>query len=224
MNASPAANAPRRRSWKKIGLWTGGVLALILIAAAMAGPIMSQVERPEYRTIKSEAALEIRAYSPMIAAETEVAGERREAINEGFRRIAGYIFGGNAPRSKIAMTAPVEQQARGQTIAMTAPVEQQARSEGWSVRFIMPKSYSLATLPAPTDTRVRLVPVAPRKVLVIRFSGSADDGLIAAKMAELRSYAAAQDLTTTGEPILAFYNPPWTLPPLRRNEIQFEVR
>lgn len=87
------------------------------------------------------------------------------------------------------MTAPVEQQARGGTIAMTAPVEQQVRAAGWSVRFLMPKSYSLATLPAPTDTRVRLVPVAPRKVLVIRFSGTADDSLIATNMAELRAYA-----------------------------------
>lgn len=213
-----------RVSKRRIVFIAGMGLLLMLIAGVAAGPIMSRVEQPEYQVSKADGAFELRTYPQMIAAEVDVAGPRQEAIRNGFRMIAAYIFGANAPAAKIAMTAPVEQQARGQTIAMTAPVEQQARSEGWSVRFIMPKSYSLATLPAPTDTRVRLVPVAPRKVLVIRFSGSADDGLIAAKMAELRAYAAAQGLATTGEPILAFYNPPWTLPPLRRNEIQFEVR
>ena len=160
----------------------------------------------------------------MIAAEVDVNGPRQEAIRDGFRQIAAYIFGANTPAAKTAMTAPVEQQARGETNAMTAPAEQQASSERWSVRFIMPKSYSLATLPAPTDTRVRLVPLAPRKVVVIRFSGTADDELITAKMAQLRSYATGQGLTTMGEPILAFYNPPWTLPILRWNEIHWEVR
>ena len=87
---------------------------------------MSRVEQPEYQIINSNGPIEIRSYGPMIAAEAEVRGERKAAINEGFRLIAGYIFGNNAPHSKIDMTAPVQQQ-RQQTIAMTAPVTHPGR-------------------------------------------------------------------------------------------------
>ena len=85
----------------------------------------------------------------MIAAEAVVQGERKFAINEGFRLIAGYIFGKNEPQAKIAMTAPVEQQ-KSQKIAMTAPVTQQGK-EILDVRFIMLKSWTMQTLPAPAD-------------------------------------------------------------------------
>ncbi len=199
-----------------------GIAVIVAIAGAAAGPIMSQVEQPGYSVSRSEGAIEIRQYGPLIAAEVEVGGERSVAINEGFRLIAAYIFGANKPNAKIAMTVPVEQRAK-QTIAMTAPVTQRSRDNGWTVRFIMPKSWTMETLPIPTDERIKLVPVAAKKMLAIRFSGTADDTLIAAKTSELRKYAADHRLPVTGEPVLAFYNPPWTLPVFRRNEIMLEL-
>ena len=87
---------------------------------------MSRVEQPDYKVEKQDGSIEIRSYGPMIAAEAVVEGERKPAINEGFRLIAGYIFGKNEPQAKIAMTAPVEQQ-KSQKIAMTAPVTSKAR-------------------------------------------------------------------------------------------------
>jgi hypothetical protein len=164
----------------------------------------------------------VREYAPQIAAEAEVKGERKEAIQDGFRLIAAYIFGGNRPNTRIAMTAPVEQQA-SQKIAMTAPVTQQAGNGTWNVRFIMPKEWTLETLPAPNDERVRLVPVPGRKMLAIRFSGIADDNAIARRTAELLQYAKDRKVAVRGEPLLAFYDPPWTLPFFRRNEILFEI-
>ncbi len=91
------------------------------------------------------------------------------------------------------------------------------------VRFIMPKSWTIETLPAPTDERVRLLPVSAKRMVVIRFSGTADDARIAAKTAALRMYATEYKLAVIGEPVLAFYNPPWTLPFFRRNEIMLEI-
>ena len=105
---------------KKIYVSLAVVAAVLLIAAAAAGPIMSSVEQPDYKVTMSDGAIEIRSYGPMIAAEAEVKGERKAAINEGFRLIAAYIFGANKPNAKIAMTAPVQQQG-AQKIAMTAP-------------------------------------------------------------------------------------------------------
>ncbi len=183
---------------------------------------MSRVEQPEYKTESRNGPIEVRSYGPMIAAEATVQGDRKTAINEGFRLIAAYIFGKNEPREKIAMTAPVEQQKK-QTIAMTAPVIEQGEGNSWTVRFIMPKSWSMETLPVPSDPRVSLKPIPARRFLVITFSGLARDAKIEKETGELKEYAAAHKLPTVGEPVLAFYNPPWTLPFLRRNEIMLEL-
>ncbi len=134
---------PRRRKWI---YWLGAIAVASLVAAAAAGPIMSQVEQPDYTVEASDGPFEVRLYGPMIAAEATVAGERKEAINAGFRLIAAYIFGANKPNAKIAMTAPVQQQQQ-ETIAMTAPVTQQGAGNSWNVSFIMPKSWTMETLP-----------------------------------------------------------------------------
>ena len=224
-----------RRSPRRFALYALAGLVVVVVGVACAGPLMSRVEQPDYRVAAADGAIEVRDYGAMIAAEAEVRGDRADAIQEGFRLIAAYIFGTNRPRARIAMTAPVEQQAAppsGQKIAMTAPVIQQASGQGagspaangpWTVRFIMPREWTLETLPTPTDERVQLVPMPARRMVVIRFAGAADDALIAARTAELARYAREQGLPVIGAPVLAFYNPPWTLPFMRRNEIMFEV-
>ena len=202
-------------------LWAiGGAVFIVATAAASAGPIMSRVEQPEYTVASSKGSIEIREYGQLIAAEAEVAGERQAAINQGFRLIAGYIFGANKPNAKIEMTAPVQQE---QTIAMTAPVTQQDDGQTWKVRFIMPKKWTMETLPAPDDTRVKLVEVPAKRIASIRFTWSATANRLAEKTSELREFARENNLTTSGEPVFAFYNPPWTLPFLRRNEIMLEL-
>jgi SOUL heme-binding protein len=199
-------------------------VVMVLIAALAAGPIMSRVEQPKYDVIERDGTIEIRVYDSMIAAETSVSGDRKPAIEEGFRRIAGYIFGANKPRAKIANTAPVGQ-ATNQKIAMTAPVTQQAGSaQDWTVSFIMPAEWTLQLLPEPNDARIKLVAIPMRKMIAITFSGTATDAAIAAKIRELRDYADRKNLQIIGEPVLAFYNPPWTLPLLRRNEVLFGLR
>ncbi len=191
-------------------LWIAlGIVVLASVAAIAAGPLMSRVEQPKYEVVDASGAIELRTYAPMVIAEVETTGERRPAIEEGFRRIAAYIFGRNASATKIAMTAPVAQQSVG--------------AQQWTVSFIMPAQWSLATLPAPGDSGIRLVPVASRKMIAITFPGTATTELIAAKTRELRDYAAAKGIKVTGEPLLAFYNPPWTLPILRHNEVLFAL-
>jgi hypothetical protein len=145
---------------------------------------MSRVEQPEYKIESSDGAIEVRSYGPMIAAEAVVEGERKAAINEGFRLIAAYIFGGNQPNAKIAMTAPVQQQK--QTIAMTAPVTQQGTGNAWTVRFIMPRSQTMETLPAPNDARISLKPIPASRYVAIRFSGLATNEAIAKRTDKLR--------------------------------------
>lgn len=201
--------------------WIAGLSGLLLVAFATAGPIMSRVEQPDYKVETSAGSIEIRSYGPMIAAEATVGGERMTAIGEGFRLIAAYIFGANRPNAKIAMTAPVQQQK--QTITMTAPVTQQGGGNSWVVRFIMPKAYSIETLPVPSDPRITLRPLPSRRFVAVTFSGSASERSIDEHIQELRRYSSEHALLTIGEPLLAFYNPPWTLPFLRRNEVMLEL-
>jgi hypothetical protein len=201
--------------------WIAGILILLVMAGAAAGPIMSRVEQPEYKIEASDGAIEIRSYGPTIAAEAVVEGERKAAINEGFRLIAAYIFGANKPNAKIEMTAPVLQQK--QTIAMTAPVTQQGSGAAWTVRFIMPKSWTMETLPIPTDARVSLRPIPARRFVALTFSGIATNEAIEKRTEQVRRYAADHKLSAIGEPLLAFYNPPWTLPFFRRNEVMLEL-
>ncbi len=207
---------------KTLMVIAGGALAII-VAAALTGPLMSRVEQPNYLVVTSEGSVEIRKYDAMIVAETEVQGERKTAINQGFRLLAAYIFGANQPNTKIAMTAPVQQQP-SQAIAMTAPVTQQSGDGNWVVRFTMPKAWTMETLPLPNDTRIRLVNVPPARFLALRYSGFASDETVKAKTAELRDHASRHGLKITDVPVIAFYDPPWTLPFLRRNEIMFEMR
>lgn len=194
----------------------------VLILAVLAGPIMSNVEQPDYKLVKSKGNIEIRDYAPMILAEVEVSGERKQAISEGFKILADYIFGNNTSNKKMEMTAPVTNEL-SEKMAMTAPVLQEQHMDKWKVRFVMPKKYSFETLPKPNSKNVILIPLTARRFVVIRFSGLADDENIKLHTEELKAYIGAEKLKPIGGPLLAFYNPPWTLPFLRRNEVMIEI-
>lgn len=202
-----------------------GILTLFLVLLAMSGTIMSQVNEPKFKVIESHGNIEIREYEPLLVAEVRVEGERKEAISKGFRILADYIFGNNAPSQKISMTAPVMQQP-GEKIAMTAPVIQQAtdHSGHWKVSFVMPAGYTLETLPLPNNSQIEILSIPAKRYLVIRFSGLAGEESLKKHLEGLVKYTKQVNLKTVGEPIFAFYNPPWTLPFLRRNEIMLEIR
>jgi hypothetical protein len=202
--------------------WLLAALVVVLLGAALWGPIVSNVEHPKYRVVEGSRAIEIRDYAPMIVAEVKVSGERREAISTGFRIIADYIFGNNTAALKVPMTAPVTQEG-GEKIAMTAPVTQQGDEDTWRVRFIMPSSYTMETLPKPNNPTVRLKAIGAKRFAVIRFPGMAGEDSLRRHTKELEDFLSAKKLTPLSPPTYAFYDPPWTLPFLRRNEVLVEI-
>ena len=183
---------------------------------------MSNVEQPTYQVESSLDSFEIRRYAPMILAEVTLDGSREESISAGFRLLADYIFGNNVVEQRIAMTAPVEQK-RSKKIAMTAPVQQQEANGTWTVSFVMPAQYSMKTLPKPIDKRVLLREVSAKRYVAITFSGTSSEANIKEHEKRLQAYVDANQLSSVGSPKYAFYNPPWTLPFLRRNEILIEL-
>ena len=219
--------------------WTiiTSVTLTLLLGYAALGPAMSNVEQPKYRVISEQGNIQIREYSPSIVAEVQVQGEREEAISQGFRLLADYIFGNNKVEQDIAMTAPVTQQSgqkiamtapvtqrSSQKIEMTAPVKQQGLDGTWKVNFTMPSKYSMNTLPKPNNEKVTLHQVSSKKYIVIKFSGMGSNKNLASHEKELQEYISKNKIQTLSEPIYAFYNPPWTLAFLRHNEIMIEIK
>lgn len=181
-------------------------------------------EEPSFTTVIDEGAFQVRQYPALLVAETRIEGDRREASSTGFRILAEYIFGGNTRNQKIAMTAPVVQSPpAGEKIAMTAPVSQTATADAWIVRFTMPPGYTLDTLPKPNDSRVALSVAPATRVALVRFSGWADDRDFKRKLAELEQWMKKRRIKAIGAASLAQYNPPWTLGPLRRNEVMVAI-
>jgi hypothetical protein len=218
-------------------LFFGG--ALMATSAALA------VEEPKYAVLDQEAGFELRQYAPLIVAETWVDGDMDAASNKGFRIIADYIFGNNkAPTStqgeqgtqssKIAMTAPVtlEPDAQPLKLDMTAPVSVQAaavdstwvETQRWRVQFVMPGKYTLASLPIPNNSAVTLREVPGKTVAVATYSGLNTDSRIRKETRRLTDWLQKRKLVPVGPPQLARYDPPWTLPMWRRNEIHLEIK
>ena len=185
-------------------------------------------KEPDYSAEKLTRTVEIRHYGARLVAETTVAADEEAARNTGFRRLARYIFGANHADEKIAMTAPVVQQTgnkQGEKIAMTAPVSQESAGDGeWVIRFFMPADKSLESLPKPDDAEVRLVSVPPQTVAVCRFTGSPTRRAVASQTAELMNTLRDNGFEAIDTPAAWFYDPPWTVPALRRNEIAVPVQ
>ncbi len=187
--------------------WMLGLAILVACAFSLGGYVLA-VEEPAFSRVLMDGPYEVRDYPALVVAETLASGGQKEAASEGFRRLAGYIFGGNKSRRNIAMTAPV-----GQTLS----------ADGWVVRFTMPNGFLLPTLPEPADPSVKLSETPPTRFAVIRFSGLAGPEDVATRTVWLSNWIAQRKLTATGPATLAQYNPPWTLWFMRRNEVMIPV-
>lgn len=164
------------------------------------------VEEPSYRLLDQIGHIEIRHYDSVVQASTTLADSGK--TSDGFRRLAGFIFGNNAAEQKISMTAPVQETLGGATTEMA---------------FTMPAAYSMESLPIPNDSRVTLSEIPPRTVAVISFSGWATRGKVDRYQTQLAEMLQSMQIDAIGVPVLNQYNPPWTLPFLRRNEIMLEI-
>ena len=181
---------------------------------------MSNLEEPDYQVLQSELNIEIRLYKPMIIAEVNVEGIRKDAIRDGFRLIADYIFGNNTNGSRTKIPGRAK---NGLKIPMTAPVQQQSTGKSWQISFVMPSKYTIDSLPEPKNDRVKLKEILSKKFIVIQFSGKISNENLAEHEKQLMNYIKAKDFKTYGSPKYAFYNPPWTLTFMRRNEVMLEI-
>jgi len=182
------------------------LLLILFTYAAMA------VEEPKYRVLLNEPPFEHRAYESFVVAETLLTGDFDSASRDGFRRIAGFIFGDNAAQS-----------GESRKLAMTAPVTVEPQKEGWRLHFVMPSTETLSTLPSPKNPAVRLRVMDPHQMAVVRFSGWTTQSAIEEQTKKLEQWMAMKKLLPAGQPQVARYNDPFTMPWRRRNEILIPV-
>jgi hypothetical protein len=206
--------------------WIGAIMGLLSFTGGCSSAQQQSgeykgYETPSYSVLESENGFEIREYKPALMAEVRVDGDRSESVNKGFRILAAYIFGENEPAAKVAMTSPVTQTKT--TIAMTSPVTQAKVGEEWLVQFMMPSKYTMQTLPKAKDSRIRFFMTKPSQKAAVVFSGFTNDSAVESQTQKLKDWAAARGLKTTGEPVIAYYDDPFTFPWNRRNEIQLEL-
>ena len=167
------------------------------------------LEEPEYEVLSQHRGFEVRKYSKSVQARLLTPGNGWGGSSGGFRRIAGYIFGGNQSNRRIAMTAPVQ---------MWDTVD------GSMMSFTMPSEHSIEDLPSPNDKGVEIAEVDEYVVAVLPFSGFSRTSKAKRLMAKLESLVRKESLVANGSPILAVYdNPGTTLPFMRRNEIHLPL-
>lgn len=181
------------------------------------------LEKPKYKLLKKEGRFEIREYDPYLTSRITVnARDYNEAANRGFRPLANYIFGENISKDKIAMTAPVTTQPRSEKIAMTAPVTVSGDGE-YTVEFVIPRKYTVDTLPEPLDDQVSFHQHPPRTMAVVRFSGRFNQPNFEKHIRMLREWIQKEGLKEKAEPTIAGYDPPFTPWFLKHNEVLIEV-
>jgi effector-binding domain-containing protein len=184
------------------------------------------VDEPEFNSTFKNDNLEIREYAPKILAQVSVLGDFNEATSKGFKLLADFIFGNNISidgSSKIDMTAPVVVEPVSEIINMTAPVITEGINNEWVVSFVMPKEYSLSTLPKPNNKNITITRLPAEKYAVIVFSGLVRKSNYDEQVKLLKKFILKKNLKTIGLIQIARYNPPWTLPFFRRNELMIRI-
>lgn len=201
------------------------IIGTTLLAGCSVVGVRSGTEQPKYSVVERiDEGVEVRQYGARVAAEVTVNRRGRTASeNAAFGALAGYIFGKNKAQTDIAMTSPVQttssRASASEKIAMTSPVSTATTEGGMTMRFFLPSTYTTDTAPEPLNSKVSVVDVAPETVATLRFSGLRTSSNVANHTAELLEKLGQTVWVPTGTPSAFFYDPPWTVPTLRRNEI-----
>lgn len=167
-----------------------------------------KTENQKFRLVRTEAQFEIRFYPSATFAKIYSQGTNYKSVaSSGFRKLAGYIFGGNEQK---------------QSIAMTAPVRMEMTDKGSTMSFVMPEKYQESDLPKPNDSGVHIVKSSPQYVAAISFGGYADDEKIKVKRDVLLRLLNEKGIKVAGEYTFLGYNAPfqfWS----RKNEVVIPI-
>lgn len=186
---------------------------------------INNVPEAKYTNIKKDDNFSVRLYAPLTEAQVTVQSDNyKSAVNEGFGYLFNYITGSNIANQDIQMTTPVKIEQQSQKIQMTAPVMIAANDKSWTIAFVLPSKYTLQNAPKPTNNKVKLVEKPETKMAVITFSGILTKDAIESNTVKLKNWIASNDYEIVGQAEAAGYNPPWTIPFMRTNEVMIPIK
>jgi hypothetical protein len=186
------------------------LLLSLLIMAALLVTAGCSSKRAGYKTApytlsRTSGSFEVRDYPAMMAVETLMTGTEGDA---GFSRLFRFISGRNAKAQKIAMTTPVLMSGDETNRTMA---------------FVMPADLQPDRVPTPADAALSVRQIQPGRFAVLRFSGARSPKREEAALAQLKTWMAAEGLGTSSPPVYGYFDPPWTPPFLRRNEVMLRL-
>ncbi|QEG41689.1 SOUL family heme-binding protein [Roseimaritima ulvae] len=190
--------------------------ALVVVTLAILGTAVwtftarAAYESAEYEVVESDGAFEVRDYPDLMLAATD-SQPQAKGRDGSFMRLFGYISGANQAEQKIEMTTPVFMQGGDEEAS-------------GSMGFVLPKEVAAEGAPEPTGEKVKLRKRPGGRFAVVRFSGRLDATSARQQEAKLREWMKSQGLQAAGEVETAGYDPPFTPPPLRRNEILIRLQ
>jgi len=202
------------------------IVGSTLLAGCSVVGVRAGTEEPPYQVLSQISdGIELRQYGERLAAEVSMDSRSPRANeNSAFSILAGYIFGDNRTQTKVSMTSPVATNLPSEKIAMTTPVETNTQDDGlYTMRFFLPEAYSLDTAPVPNNPQVNLVPVPRQIIAAIKFSGWRNQEAVSKHEDVLMRSLNESKWKPTSDPVAFFYDPPWTAPFLRRNEVAVTV-
>lgn len=183
-------------------------IAILVLFQSFTMMSTNKTEEQKYTVILKENDFEIRFYpAATIATINSSAKTYKELSGPGFRKLAGYIFGGNETNTSIAMTSPVHMDINDSISSMS---------------FVMPSSYNQESLPKPNDPNVILQKTKEEYVAVLQFGGYASDKDLAFYTEKLQGILKEKGIASYGHARYLGYNPPFQLLN-RRNEIILSV-
>jgi hypothetical protein len=188
-----------------------GSLIVVVVAAFVAACAGGRggYATPEYKVVERVDGLEVRDYPPLVLVGVSATGKKGD--DGAFMRLFRYISGRNEQGTKIPMTTPVLMRAEEGEL-------------GRSMAFVMPAKMGAQEVPKPSDEALRPRVREAGRYVVFRDSGwwkKRDEERAAAQVKE---WAEHRGLKLQGEPEVAYYDPPWTLGPFRRNELLWQIQ
>lgn len=194
-----------------------------LLSAGLAGMGIRSSEEANFRLLSEEGQIQIRLYSPMLIAKTEIETDYNQAGKIGFNRLSGYLFGRNVQQLEMSMTTPVFREFIWNTENLDEASPNFTKTIKWIMSFVMPSSFDLTTLPEPSDPFVIIEAIPAKKTATLRYSGSQNQERITEYSEILIAWLDEQNFKRLSNPRSASYDPPWTLTNLRRNEIHIDI-
>jgi hypothetical protein len=208
--------------------WRSAVVAtLVLTQSACSIFGIRSAEEASYIVLDNQGDFQLREYAGLVVVETTINADFDAAGSQAFKRLFGYISGENEGSRKIAMTAPVivseDDSVEGESIAMTAPVIAAQNADGWRFAFVLPADYSFDNAPLPTNPKVMLLEINPKKVATLRYSGLLNERNFRDNATRLQLWMSINGLEPASSARVAGFDPPWALPFMRRNEVMIDV-